>query len=70
LHHQSIPVYPGRYRNDPSGLGTAGLFAGRSGTLIARFDPQVAMRTGEEVELTVDIDNGHIFDKETEQAIF
>ena len=43
---------------------------GESGTLIARFDPQVSMRIGENVELSVDIANGHIFDKETEEAIF
>ena len=41
-----------------------------SGTLIARFDPQVEMRIGENVELTVDIDKGHIFDKQTEKAVF
>jgi len=55
---------------EPVGSEQLVYLRGESGTLIARFDPQVPMRIGEEVELTVDIDNGHIFDKETEQAIF
>jgi multiple sugar transport system ATP-binding protein len=55
---------------EPVGSEQLVYLRGESGTLIARFDPQVAMNTGKEVELTVDIDNGHIFDKETEQAIF
>jgi len=41
-----------------------------SGTLISRFDPQVVVRTGDTVELFADIDSGHIFDKETGQAVF
>jgi multiple sugar transport system ATP-binding protein len=55
---------------EPVGSDQLVYLRGESGTLIARFDPQVAMNTGKEVELTVDIDNGHIFDKETDQAIF
>jgi multiple sugar transport system ATP-binding protein len=55
---------------EPVGSEQLVYLRGESGTLIARFDPQVPMRIREEVELTVDIANGHIFDKETEQAIF
>ena len=55
---------------EPVGSEQLVYLRGESGTLIARFDPQVCMRIGEQVELTVDIDNGHIFDKETEQAVF
>jgi multiple sugar transport system ATP-binding protein len=55
---------------EPVGSEQLVYLRGESGTLIARFDPQVSMRIGEKVELMVDIDNGHIFDRKTEQAIF
>jgi multiple sugar transport system ATP-binding protein len=55
---------------EPVGSEQLVYLRGESGTLIARFDPQVSMRIGDKVELAVDIDNGHIFDKHTEQAIF
>jgi len=55
---------------EPVGSEKLVYLRGESGTLVARFDPQVDMRVGANVELTVDIDKGHIFDKQTEKAVF
>jgi multiple sugar transport system ATP-binding protein len=43
---------------------------GESGTLIARFDPKAVIHPGDEIELAVDIDQGHIFNRETDEAVF
>ena len=55
---------------EPLGSEQLVYLRGESGTLIARFDPQVVARPGDEIELSVDMEKGHIFDKETEEAIF
>ena len=43
---------------------------GESGTLISRCDPKAVIRPGDEIELAVDIEQGHIFDGETDVAVF
>jgi multiple sugar transport system ATP-binding protein len=36
---------------------------------IARFDPRTSARIGKEMDVVVNMDNTHLFDRETEQAI-
>lgn len=55
---------------EPVGSEQLVYLRGESGTLIARFDPQVVVRPGDNIELSVDIDSGHIFNKVTGQAVF
>jgi len=55
---------------EPLGSEQLVYLRGESGTLIARFESDVRIHTGDEVELAVDMKKGHIFDKETEEAIF
>jgi multiple sugar transport system ATP-binding protein len=55
---------------EPVGSEQLVYLRGESGTLIARFDPQVVVRPGDNIEFSVDIDSGHIFEKETGQAVF
>ena len=39
------------------------------GQLLARIDPRTSFRMGDKVQVTFNMGNMHIFDKETEQAI-
>jgi multiple sugar transport system ATP-binding protein len=55
---------------EPLGSEQLVYLRGESGTLIARFESDVRIHTGDEVELAVDMEKGHIFDKNTEEAIF
>ena len=38
-------------------------------TLVARVDPRTTFKIGEQVEVALNMDNFHLFDPETEQAI-
>ena len=55
---------------EPLGSEQLVYLKGESGTLIARFESDVKIHSGDEIELTVDMEKGHIFNKETEEAIF
>ena len=46
------------------------LISGEDQNFIARVDPRARFRLGEEVEMIFNLDNMHVFDQKTEQAIF